>query len=83
MDKATALSFVERIETHREAEEAIWQEMRDRPDYAMHEDKVVKSIIEQRKKARDLIEESEADLGSFDWVEDEDGDLVPREELPA
>jgi uncharacterized protein (UPF0335 family) len=81
MDKATATRFVERIEAHREQEQAIWQEMRDRPDYAMHEGKTIKSIIDQRKQARDLLEESEGDLDAFDWVENEDGDFVPREEL--
>jgi Zn-dependent M32 family carboxypeptidase len=84
MDKATATAFVERIEAHREREEAIWQEMRDRPDYEMHEDKMVKGIIDARKSARALVDEANSDLASFDWVEDSEGDLVPIEDgLPA
>ena len=83
MDKATATSFVERIEKHREEEAAIWREMRDLPDYQMHEDKVIDGIIQARKKARDLMDEAESDLGSFDWVENEDGEFVPREEVEA
>ena len=83
MDKATATNFVERIEKHREEEAAIWQEMRAHPDYGMHEDKVIEGIISARKKARDLLEEAESDLGSFDWVENEDGEFVPREEVEA
>lgn len=81
MDKATATEFVERIEAHRAVEEDIWQEMRSRPDYQMHEDKVIASILHARKQARDLVEESEGDLASFDWIEDGEGNLVPREEV--
>lgn len=83
MDKKTATEFVERIEAHRAQEEAIWQEMRDRDDYAMHEDKTIKGIIDMRKTARDMTDEANADLGAFDWVENADGDLVPREEIEA
>lgn len=81
MDKRTATDFVARIESHREAEAAIWDEMRSRPDYAMHEDKVIESILDQRANARSLTEEAQSSLDSFDWVEDENGDLVPREEM--
>jgi Zn-dependent M32 family carboxypeptidase len=81
MDKQTATDFVTRIEAHREQEQAIWQEMRNRPDYAMHEDKVVESIIDQRANARSLTDDAQSSLDSFDWIEDENGDLVPREEL--
>lgn len=80
MDKQTATDFVSRIEAHREQEQVIWQEMRDRPDYAMHEDKVVEAIIDQRANAKTLVGEAQSSLDSFDWVEDENGDLVPREE---
>lgn len=80
MDKATATAFVERIEKHRAAEEAIWQEMIEHPAYEMHEDKIVRSIIDARKKARALLNEAETDLGSFDWVSDEDGEVVERQD---
>ena len=83
MDKKTATEFVERIEAHREQEDAIWQEMRDRPDYEMHEDKTIKGILDARKKGRDLLEEAAADLGAFDWVDDGTGNFVPREEVEA
>lgn len=83
MDKKTATEFVDRIEAHRAQEGGIWQEMRDRADYQTHEDKTIKSIIDQRKAARDLLEEAEADLGAFDWVDDGDGNFVPREETEA
>jgi hypothetical protein len=83
MDKQTALGFVERIEAHREKESAIWQEMRQRPDYGMHEDKSIIAIVDARKRARDLLEEAESDLGAFDWVDDGTGNFVPREEVEA
>lgn len=83
MDKQTALSFVERIEAHREKETAIWQEMRQRADYEMHEDKSIVAIVDARKRARDLLEEAESDLGAFDWVDDGTGNFVPREEVEA
>ena len=81
MDKQTATEFVTRIEAHREQEQAIWQEMRDRPGYAMHEDNVIVEILDARKTARDQLADAEANLGSFDWVDDGAGNLVPREEL--
>jgi Zn-dependent M32 family carboxypeptidase len=83
MDKVTATEFVRRIEAHREQEEVIWQEMRSREDYEMHEDQTIASIISQRKAARELIAESEADLSAFDWVDDGSGNSVPREEEAA
>lgn len=83
MDKATATSFVERIEAHREQEEAIWQEMRDRPDYEMHEDKTITDILEARAEARTLMDDANSNLDAFDWVDDGTGNFVPREELPA
>lgn len=83
MDKAPAIGFVERIEAHREQEQAIWQEMRDHPDYEMHEDKTIKGILDARKKGREMMEEAEADLGAFDWVDDGTGNYVPREEVEA
>lgn len=81
MDKQTATGFVTRIEAHREQEDAIWQEMRQRDDYETHEDKVIASILEQRADARSLTDEAQSSLDAFDWVENENGDLVPREEV--
>lgn len=81
MDKPTATQFVSRIEAHREKEAAIWQEMRLRPDYEMHEDKSIESILEERQRARDLLESADASLDAFDWVDDGTGNFVPRSEL--
>jgi len=81
MDKAAATEFVSRIEEHREQEAAIWQEMRQRPDYQMNEDKTLAAILDARKRARDLLEEAESDLAAFDWVDDGTGNFVPREEV--
>jgi Zn-dependent M32 family carboxypeptidase len=83
MDKQTALSFVERIEAHREKESAIWQEMRQRPDYGMNEDKSIESIIDERQRARELLESADTSLDVFDWVDDGTGNFVPREEVEA
>ena len=83
MDKVTALSFVERIETHREQETAIWQEMRQRDDYEMHEDKSIEGILDERERARELMESAQASLDAFDWVDDGTGNFVPREEIDA
>jgi Zn-dependent M32 family carboxypeptidase len=83
MDKKTATEFVERIEAHRDQERAIWQEMREHPDYQMHEDKAIKGIIDAREKAHGLIEEADAGLGAFDWIDDGTGNFVPREEVDA
>ena len=87
MDKATATEFVERIELRRREaqmmESAIWRQMRERDDYEMNEDRTIADILEARAKARAITEQADADLGSFDWVENEDGDFVPREGLPA
>jgi uncharacterized protein (UPF0335 family) len=83
MDKLTATKFIERIERHRAEEDAIWAEMRDRPDYESNEDKTIKSILDARKKGRDLLEEADADLGTFDWVDDGTGNFVPREDVSA
>jgi uncharacterized protein (UPF0335 family) len=81
MDKATATDFIERIERHRAEEAAIWDEMRAHPDYETNEDKTIKTILDNRRKGRELQEEAEADLGAFDWVDDGTGNYVPREEL--
>lgn len=81
MDKKTATEFVQRIEAHRAQEQAIWDEMRARPDYEMHEDNSIRDILDSRQKARDLTEDAEASLGAFDWVDDGTGNFVPREEL--
>ena len=81
MDKQTAVSFVERIEAHREQEAAIWQEMRQRADYEMNEDKSIESILDERQRARELMESAETSLSAFDWVDDGTGNFVPREEL--
>lgn len=83
MDKKTAVSFVERIEAHREEERAIWREMRDRPDYEMYEDNSIKDILEARAKAAALLEDALSGLDAFDWVDDGDGNFVPREELAS
>jgi hypothetical protein len=83
MDKQTATSFIDRIEAHRERESAIWDEMRQRPDYQMNEDKSIESILDERQRARDLLESAEASLGAFDWVDDGTGNFVPREEADA
>lgn len=83
MDKKTATDFVERIEAHHRAEEAIWQEMLEHPDYEMHEDKIIRSVIKARAGAREQLDQAEADLGSFDWVDDGEGGLAPREEVAA
>lgn len=83
MDKQTALSFVERIEAHREKESAIWQEMRSRDDYGMNEDKSIGSILDERARARELLESADSSLDAFDWVDDGTGNFVPREELEA
>lgn len=80
MDKRTAVDFVRRIEAHREQEQAIWQEMRDRDDYEMHEDKEITSILDERRRARELVESANASLSAFDWVDDGEGNLVPRED---
>ena len=66
MDTKTAAKFVDRIEAHRAEEDAIWQEMRDRDDYEMHQDKDVAAILRARKMARAQREEAEALLGAFD-----------------
>jgi hypothetical protein len=81
VDKQTATAFVERIETHRGKEAAIWQEMRQRPDYAMHEDKSIESILEERKSAREFMESAQSSLDAFDWVDDGTGNFVPRDEI--
>lgn len=83
MDKKTATDFVGRIEAHREKETGIWQEMRARPDYEMHEDKSIESILDERQRARELLESAEGSLGAFDWVDDGTGNFVPREEMEA
>lgn len=83
MDKQTATDFLTRIEAHREKEAAIWQEMRQRDDYGMNEDKTIAAIIDARKRASDLLEEAESDLSAFDWVDDGTGNFVPREEVGA
>jgi Zn-dependent M32 family carboxypeptidase len=83
MDKLTATKFVERIEAHREKEASIWQEMRERDDYAMNEDKSIESIIDERQRARDLLESADASLDAFDWVDDGTGNFVPRDELES
>jgi Zn-dependent M32 family carboxypeptidase len=83
MDKPTATRFVERIEAHREKETAIWQEMRERADYQMHEDKSIESILDERQSARELMESAESGLAAFDWVDDGTGNFVPREEVEA
>lgn len=80
MDKRTATDFVKRIEAHREQEQAIWQEMRRRPDYEMHEDKSIESILDERERGRELFQEANASLDAFDWVDDGEGNLVPRED---
>lgn len=66
MDTKTATKFVERIEAHRAGEDAIWQEMRDRDDYEMHEDKDIAEALRARKVARTKAEESEVILSAFD-----------------
>lgn len=81
MDRKTATDFVDRIETHRREEQAIWDEMRSHPDYKTHEDKTIAGIIDARAKAHGLIEEANADLGAFDWVEDGQGNFVPHENV--
>lgn len=83
MDKATATAFVERIEAHRAQEDSIWDEMRGREDYEMHEDKSIKAIIDARKNASALLDEAAGDLGAFDLVDDGAGNFVPREEVNA
>jgi hypothetical protein len=81
MNKQTAIAFITRIEAHRAQESAIWDEMRARPDYQMHEDKSIDSILEERQAARGLVESSDASIAAFDWVDDGTGNFVPREEL--
>lgn len=83
MDKSTATSFVNRIEQHRAQEEAIWDEMRERPDYEMHEDKAIKAILDARRKANEMLAEADTDLDAFAWVDDGTGNFVPREEVTA
>lgn len=68
MDKNTATDFVTRIEAHRETEAAIWQEMRERPDFGMNEDKTIAAILDARKRARDLMEEADSDLAAFEFA---------------
>lgn len=80
MDTKTATEFVSRIEKYREQEAAIWQEMRELPNYDMHDDKVIERVIAARKQAASLLSDAESDLDSFDWVVDENGDLVPIQE---
>jgi uncharacterized protein (UPF0335 family) len=81
MDKATATAFIELIERHRAEEAAIWDDMRNRDDYESNEDKTIKSILDARRKGREMLEEADADLGAFDWVDDGTGNYVPRAEL--
>jgi uncharacterized protein (UPF0335 family) len=78
MDKATAWDFVKRIEAHRKAEERIWQEMRNHGDYEPNEDVTIRDILDARKKGNALMAEADAQLDAFDWVEDANGDFVPR-----
>lgn len=83
MDKKAAEEFIYRIERHRAQEQALWQEMRERPGYLDNEDKAIAAILDARQKARDLTEEADADLDAFDWVDDGTGNFVPREEVAA
>jgi hypothetical protein len=83
MDKQTATDFVNRLETHRANEKAIWNEMRSRPDYGMNEDKSIESVLDERQRARELQESADASLDAFDWVDDGTGNFVPREEVEA
>lgn len=80
MNKQTAIEFVSRIEAHREKEAAIWREMRQRPDFEMNEDKSIESVLDERRRAGELMESADASLDAFDWVDDGTGNFVPREE---
>lgn len=77
MNKLTALKYIDRIEAHRKAEEAIWDEMRAEPTYERNEDNTLKDIIDRRADAASTAAEADADLDAFNWVDDGSGNLVP------
>lgn len=83
MDRKTADGFVQRIRAHREAEQHVWDEMRDHPEYQPHEDVTIEEVLDALASADDAIEAANSNMEAFDFVPDPDheGEFVHKDEL--